>query len=443
MRIKQGCLNNIVVMNATNDEDSAFLIAPDSFGGYFQGLQQQNIKIKLEPDKKINLMDEKGEHILQPENFILPAQQVNHLFPDPQEMPAAKNRVIAPAEFKEVTRKITTNFGAISIQDNLNNTDLKLESVAGLGSEISRPVPEIQFDFDGYARALDPANKSWERGLDSLNTERPIDENLSIALPDAAKVPLPHITQKDQVSVIEQIIKTEKPIYEELSMAPLTMDQVYFPPVVQKTPVVELTIAESSKVPINMEQPISLIDEVSDDSLLQRLSQPESVAGEAEIQEIMPYAPQELGFRDEAQPDLRKQEPNNYSVHAAKTEDVTEAYSPKENLNKLTLHINQKELGDIRAQIEVKDKQSHITFLTDTLETKQLIQNHVTHLKDVFNDAQLPLVKATIQYQSNQQQEHKEQPRSRQELIDIEEATGNAFKRDKEKQTSSIVDTYA
>ncbi|MFI4963404.1 MAG: flagellar hook-length control protein FliK [Legionellales bacterium] len=112
---------------------------------------------------------------------------------------------------------------------------------------------------------------------------------------------------------------------------------------------------------------------------------------------------------------------------------------------KLTLHMNQGDLGEITANIEVVNKQSAITFITDTSEAKHMLQDHLVQLRETFNKADLNLTQTHIEQQLNQQHEKRQQ-----EQTPYPNATGSLnhvgkkmLKEETELRNISVLDTYA
>lgn len=125
----------------------------------------------------------------------------------------------------------------------------------------------------------------------------------------------------------------------------------------------------------------------------------------------------------------------------------TEALGSLEKIpDKLTLHVNQAELGDITAKIEIIDKQSTVTFITENNETKQILQNNLMDLKERFTHADLQLTQTSIEQQFNQQQEKKQQGESpyAHPVVDSLKTTHKKMvKEDSDRSHLSVLDTYA
>lgn len=143
-------------------------------------------------------------------------------------------------------------------------------------------------------------------------------------------------------------------------------------------------------------------------------------------------------FADQKSNELYLSTPSKLNIEIEDEPSLTENITKK-----LTLHMNKTELGEITAKIVIQENKSIISFLTPNNHTKELIENYISHLKEVFNEAQLPQLQTTIQHQFGQEGRSKKQ--SNPDLFKTDEIEPMKHQPNLEKKTiaDSIVDTYA
>lgn len=129
---------------------------------------------------------------------------------------------------------------------------------------------------------------------------------------------------------------------------------------------------------------------------------------------------------------------------AIETENVDKNLS-----GNITLHFNNDQnIGNITAKIQMINKESVVTFITETSETKQLLLNHVAHLKEIFNESNISLGQTHIEQQNQQQkQDRSHQQHHTPEFFDVEtlinkEKSTNALQQTN-KSIHSLLDTFA
>ncbi|KGP63689.1 hypothetical protein EP47_04825 [Legionella norrlandica] len=438
----QGCLNNTVVLDNPNSGDNDLFFVQDPFSLLSHRLLQQNTNAELEKDTEISInQTHEGQDAQQPLYFMpslfLQLQDTDYQrIENNDDLPSIQNKssILSPpyaSKYYSTTEALlvpTNNSQQYDssevkqqnefqpINHNIDRTDTSktiLTEQNGFGEKTS-VIPDLIVKKE-------PLNKTdFESNILTL-------KNLAVDLP---KETLDFINKNKQVAPIQDtdVLLNQLPKKNQQS---------------QHVHVAEYTA--NREMLTSPEQLESHVEKVLSPN---SQSQQSGLAKEDLSYEFLPKLTYQNWLPKEEQnitPEFAIKESSNFNVSSQKTfNTVWESQDgplTEETLRKLTLHINQKELGDITAKIEIIDKQSKIYFFTETNETKQLIQHHVSHLKEIFNNAELQLVQTTIQYQSGKQDNPKEQSRS--PSFNNDEEVKQELRQEKNKLITSIVDTYA
>lgn len=113
--------------------------------------------------------------------------------------------------------------------------------------------------------------------------------------------------------------------------------------------------------------------------------------------------------------------------------------------NKITLHMKQAHIGDITAKIEVVNKESIVTLIADSSDAKNMLQNHVGQLKELFEQSNVLLAQTNIEQKfpdKNNKDHQQESPVSKLEQTGDKEVGELELQR-KTRRINSLLDTYA
>lgn len=119
-------------------------------------------------------------------------------------------------------------------------------------------------------------------------------------------------------------------------------------------------------------------------------------------------------------------------------------FSIDSSADKACLKIQQEQLGEVKAKIEMHHQQSSVTLVVENSEIKQMMQNQLPQLKQWFADADLVLIQANIEEQSQQDSRANQQERSSHNEDERVNGRQNALSLvlGKERKQHSLIDAY-
>lgn len=152
---------------------------------------------------------------------------------------------------------------------------------------------------------------------------------------------------------------------------------------------------------------------------------------------IQDFSGQQINFMAAKQPAHSQDKPSSSQVDMPR-------FSVDISGDKAYLKMQQGQLGEVRAKIEIHHHQSSVTLIVDNNELKQMVQNQLPQLKQLFADAEMVLVQANVEEQTrhntpaNREETH---PKSEENPVAVQQNALHIVL-EKERGQHALIDAY-